>query len=167
MRKNCQQITSPLCTNKSHLWKACVAFNLCLHVIQLQFCVNVNTKHFMSMEVNKYDISTQLLLKRNESFIFFLFCDLRVLAFSLLRFWKTSIRLQFFFLYLWSPLTMNEQDALICIPLQHANKHPHRQWKDNIYIAGLTWLQWNITLIKCNPVCSCDHMVVQRAIGMS
>lgn len=40
----------------------------------------------MSMEVNKYDISTQLLLKRNESFIFFLFCDLRVLAFSLLRF---------------------------------------------------------------------------------
>lgn len=46
------------------------------------------------MEVNKYDISTQLLLKRNESFIFFLFCDLRVLAFSLLRFWKASIRLK-------------------------------------------------------------------------
>lgn len=85
------------------------------------------------MEVNKYDISTQLLLKRNESFIFFLFCDLRVLAFSLLRFWKASIRLKIF-LYLWSPLTINEQDALICIPLQHTNKHPDRETMKGQYL---------------------------------
>lgn len=167
MRKNCQQITSPLCTNKSHLWKACVAFNLCLHVIQLQFCVNVNTKHFMSMEVNKYDISTQLLLKKE--WIVYLLPVLwsKGVGLFFVEILKDFYPITIFFLYLWSPLTMNEQDALICIPLQHANKHPHRQWKDNIYIAGLTWLQWNITLIKCNPVCSCDHMVVQRAIGMS
>lgn len=29
---------------------------------------------------------------------------------------------------------MNEQDALICIPLQHANKHPHRETMKGQYL---------------------------------